>query len=176
LALRFIRRSAASYLLLRQKRSRCHSNSPWHPRLIRPRRRRIARWLNGAPSPALARSWGRSMQCQSSRLCCLRRRRRPHDPNNGANLLSRHVAEVRRQHQGRAWRCGGPGLSVMLSILAQAGTGEHEVGPGWNSRWRDLRLRPGQGPPPVPLQCPEPEWRVPPAETAPSPSSRGQDC
>jgi hypothetical protein len=33
----------------------------------------------------------------------------------------------------------------MLSILAQAGTGEHEVGPGWNSRWRDLRLRPGQG-------------------------------
>jgi hypothetical protein len=49
----------------------------------------------------------------------------------------------------------GAGLSVMLSILAQAGTSEHEVGPDWNSCWRDLRLRPGQGPPPVPLQCPE---------------------
>jgi hypothetical protein len=32
----------------------------------------------------------------SSRASC---NRRPHDPDDGANLLSRHVAEVQRQHQ-----------------------------------------------------------------------------
>jgi hypothetical protein len=65
LALRFIRRSAASYLLLRQKRSRCHrreTHDCMHGCPDRPGPGTAAR-LIGAPSPALARSWGG--------LCCV---------------------------------------------------------------------------------------------------------
>ena len=71
LALRFIRRTAASYLLLRQKRLPCH------------RRDTIpARWTARA-QPRPGAILGRSMRCRSPWLRCLRSRR-PDDPDDGA--------------------------------------------------------------------------------------------
>jgi hypothetical protein len=59
MALRFIRRSAASYLLLRQKRSRCHSITPLAATLMRPD-------LAGLEKPA-PRSWHCQQHTSSDR-------------------------------------------------------------------------------------------------------------
>jgi hypothetical protein len=85
MALRFIRRSAASYLLLRQKRSRRGPIDTIPDR-----------WA-ARPAPPW-RDPGRSMRRRSPGLRCLRTRC-PDDPDDGADLLGCHVAEVRRQHQ-----------------------------------------------------------------------------
>jgi hypothetical protein len=99
LALHFIRFSAESYLQLRQKRSRRHreisSGSPTDAPETPPDCGNIPARLNGA-QPRPGAILGRSMPRRSPWLRC-HRSRRPRDRNDGANLLSRHVAEVRRE-------------------------------------------------------------------------------
>jgi hypothetical protein len=50
----------------------------------------------------------------------------PTIPMTGADLLSRHVSAVRRQHQGLTGR-DGSGFVGHASIVARGGTGEREA-------------------------------------------------
>jgi hypothetical protein len=91
------------------------------PRLRSRSRGRLAQGCFGKD-----RESGQRGVCHRALPSRIPRSRRPDDRYDGANLLSR-VTSRKFGGSTSGWRGGGVGLSVMIDILAQAGTGEGEA-------------------------------------------------